>query len=130
MAWYTLLNHDIGVFLVFAERILAGDRLYTDIVDPNLPAMMWLALIPVTLSKITALSPAAAFFASYYILLLTILWTTWLSLRPFPWMQYVPARRAAVVALTFTVFFTQGGQDFGQRVIFAMNYLPNRHSQK
>jgi len=41
------VNHDVAWFVHAAERWLAGDRLYVDLVDPNLPLVTYLTAVPV-----------------------------------------------------------------------------------
>jgi len=40
--FFTLLNHDVAWCLVATRRLLAGDRLYVDILEVNPPLIFWL----------------------------------------------------------------------------------------
>jgi hypothetical protein len=53
---FTLLNHDVGWYLVESRRMLGGERLYVDILDPNPPVILWLLALPVWIGSALSLS--------------------------------------------------------------------------
>jgi len=52
------LNHDAAAILFWAQRMVAGDRLYVDLIDVNPPMIFWLNLLPAWLAAKTGLSAA------------------------------------------------------------------------
>src|SRR6478672_1428759 len=49
------LNHDVAAVLNFAERMLAGERLYADLIDVNPPLVFVLNLLPAAIGAWTPL---------------------------------------------------------------------------
>ena len=41
-----VLNHDVAWYLHLAGRVLAGDRLYVDVIETNPPLIVWLSIVP------------------------------------------------------------------------------------
>ncbi len=54
------LNHDVAAILNFAERWVAGERLYRDLIDVNPPLIFILTAIPALLDRITPLDAVQA----------------------------------------------------------------------
>ncbi|MGH7630929.1 MAG: hypothetical protein ACREOF_16405 [Gemmatimonadales bacterium] len=54
----TPLNHDVGLFLYDARRVLAGDRLYVDLIEINPPLIVWLSMPIVGLEQLIGTPPA------------------------------------------------------------------------
>jgi hypothetical protein len=54
------LNHDVAAVLNFAERWLAGERLYRDLIDVNPPLIFVLNLLPAALAAWTPLDSVQA----------------------------------------------------------------------
>ena len=50
------LNHDAAAILAFAQRMLAGERLYVDLIDVNPPLVFLLSLVPAAVAQWTDLS--------------------------------------------------------------------------
>ena len=46
------VNHDCGWYLYVAERVLAGDGLYSDVIDLNPPLVVYLTVPPVALADL------------------------------------------------------------------------------
>jgi hypothetical protein len=126
LATYLPLNHDVGVFLQYADRLYAGGRLYIDVIDPNVPAMMWLAMLPVMLAQAFDFVPAYMFFLVSYILLQGVICLTWFAMRPTSLCRKAPGRFALLFVITFIAYFPiYGAGNFGQRDgLFAMLILP------
>jgi hypothetical protein len=55
------INHDVAGLLLFTERWLSGDGLYTDLIDVNPPLVFILYAIPVALARWTGLGAGVAF---------------------------------------------------------------------
>ena len=60
MALSPPLNHDVAAILNFAERWLAGERLYRDLLDVNPPLIFVLTAIPAAIAKWTPLDGVQA----------------------------------------------------------------------
>ncbi len=54
------LNHDVAAILNFAERWVAGERLYRDLVDVNPPLIFVLTAIPAWIARLTPLTGVQA----------------------------------------------------------------------
>ena len=57
----TLINHDVAWYIYGAERLLAGAKLYRDIIEVNPPLNFYLTIIPVSIAKILGLQPTAIY---------------------------------------------------------------------
>ncbi len=57
-ACFPPLNHDSAAVLTWAQRMVAGERLYVDLIDVNPPMIFWLNLPPAALGAITGLGAA------------------------------------------------------------------------
>ena len=55
------LDGDVAAILDFAVRMVAGERLYVDLVDVNPPLIFWLNLPPAWVAEQLALGPAGVF---------------------------------------------------------------------
>ena len=115
------LNHDVAAVLNFAERMLAGERLYADLIDVNPPLVFLLDLPPALIAAWTPLDAAQALLLFLLAGLAAAAWLTW---------RLLPARapvEAACLAAGLPVLLLSAGYDFGQRehimAIFAMPYL-------
>ena len=118
------LNHDVAAVLDFSERWLAGERLYTDLIDVNPPLIFVLNLIPAAIARVTPLGRrrrAAALPARLG------------ACSPGGWPSRVrdrarrgPTERAFLDVLP-VLFLFGAGYDFGQRehlmAVAALPYL-------
>ena len=105
------LNHDVAAVLSFSERWLAGEHLYTDLIDVNPPLISVLNLIPAALESVTPLSGPEA------LQVCVIVWglLAWgLALRVRERDDEGPAERALLDVLP-GLFLFDAGYDFGQR---------------
>lgn len=106
------LKDDVAWLLYVARRWLAGERLYTDLVEVNPPLIVWLYALPSLVSSTFGISPRAAsapFFAAI------VLGGAW-------WTACLLAGRGALFERRLPVFATIGtlllvlpGVEFGQR---------------
>jgi len=105
------LNHDVAAVLNFTERWLAGERLYTDLIDVNPPLIFVLNLVPAALAAWTPLDGVQAL----------LLWL--LGLSGLAWRLVAVLRRgraegpveAAVLTMLTPLLLVIAGYDFGQR---------------
>ncbi|MDB5369602.1 MAG: hypothetical protein JWP20_1160 [Roseomonas sp.] len=113
------LNQDVAAVLSFAERMVAGEHLYTDLIDVNPPLIFLLNLPPAALA---AWTPLGGVQALLLFLLGFCLLVGWLCLRLHP--PRGPAERVMMLALLPLVLLL-AGYDFGQREqIMAAAALP------
>lgn len=80
-AMYRLLNPDAAILLEMSEQILAGKRLYQDIVDNQFPAIHLISLFIVLISKTISLSIPNSFFVFIFLLLNSSIFLTWKILK-------------------------------------------------
>ncbi|MBR0645004.1 hypothetical protein GXW73_19295 [Roseomonas hellenica] len=115
------LNQDVAAVLSFAERMVAGEPLYTHLIDVNPPLVFLLALPAAWLAAFTPLSAVQAWLA---LLLLFCAGIVLLCLR----LRRAagPAEAAMLLAL-LPLTLLLAGYDFGQRehlmAVAAMPYL-------
>ncbi|WP_237180637.1 hypothetical protein [Roseomonas haemaphysalidis] len=113
------LNQDVAAVLSFAERMVGGEQLYTDLIDVNPPLVFLLNLPPAWLASVTPLDGVQA-------LLLCLLAFSGLS----GWMcwRLAPPRGVAEAAMMLALLplvLLVAGYDFGQREqIMAAAALP------
>lgn len=113
------LNQDVAAVLSFAERMVAGEGLYTQLIDVN-PPLIFLLNLPA--AALAAWTPLDAVQALLLLLLVFCGAVSWLCLRLHP--PRGPAERAMMLALLPLVLLL-AGYDFGQREqIMAAAALP------
>jgi hypothetical protein len=103
------LNQDVAAVLSFAERMVAGEGLYTQLIDVN-PPLIFLLNLPA--AALAAWTPLDGVQALLLLLLCFCLFVSWLCLRLHP--PRGPAERAMMLALLPLVLLL-AGYDFGQR---------------
>jgi hypothetical protein len=116
------LNHDVAAVLNFAERMLAGERLYADLIDVNPPLIFVLNLLP---AAIGAWTPLDAVQGLLVCLLGLCALSAWMALR-----LARPAAapvEAACFGVALPLLTLAAGYDFGQRehlmAVAALPYL-------
>jgi hypothetical protein len=115
------LNHDVAAVLQFSQRWLAGEHLYSDLIDVNPPLIFVLNLLPAAIAAYTPLDAVAAL---RMCLLAYGLLCWWLAVRTRDRAAEGPAERAFLDALPI-LFLLGGGYDFGQREhLMAVGALP------
>ncbi len=115
------LNHDVAAVLSFSERWLAGEHLYSDLIDVNPPLIFVLTLIPAAIATATGLDAVIALQICLIAFGLTV-W--WLALRVRDRAAEGPAERAFLDVLP-GLFVFAAGYDFGQReYLMAVAALP------
>lgn len=113
------LNHDVAGVFSFAQRWLAGERLYIDIIDVNPPLIFILNLAPAWFAHATGLDPVRAL--QGFILAFGLL-AGWLALRV---RGPVEGCTGAYIAALPALFLLGPGYDFGQReALMAVAALP------
>jgi hypothetical protein len=119
-AFLGVLNHDVAWLLHAAGRVLAGDRLYVDVVETNPPLIVWLNLAPVLLARSAGISEVLAFRLLVILLVACSLVLSHRTLRRL-WLER-PDERRAVLVLALFVLLPLTGYDFGERehLLFAM----------
>jgi hypothetical protein len=117
------LNHDVAAVLDFSARWIAGEPLYTRLLDPNPPLIFVLNLLPAYLGTHTAVGAIIALQACI-LLMGAAVW--WLALQMRQREDEGPTERSFLDAVP--VFILLGaGYDFGQRehlmILGALPYL-------
>jgi hypothetical protein len=119
------LNHDEAWYLVVAGRVLAGERLYVEVLDTNPPLIVWLNLLPVLIARSVGVS-------EILVLRLLVLALVAVSLGLSGWIlrQTLPDRpmaRQGLLFLSLFVLLPVVGYEFAQRehlmMILALPYL-------
>jgi hypothetical protein len=113
------LNQDVAAVLSFAERMVAGEALYRDLIDVN-PPLIFLLNLPA--AWLAALTPLDAVQALLLLLLLFCVLVGWLCHRLNPPRG---AAEAAMMLVLLPLVLLLAGYDFGQREqIMAAAALP------
>jgi len=107
------LNHDVSAVLNFAERWIAGERLYSELIDVNPPLIFVLNLIPGYLAQVTPLDAVGALLLCL-VALAALCWR--LAHRLLDGVVDGPVEAAALAAL-LPLAFVLPGYDFGQREV-------------
>jgi len=120
------LNHDAGAVLGFAQRMLAGEKLYATLIDVNPPLVFLLSLIPAWVARVTGASAPVLLCA--FVLFLALA-SIWLSLRVLAHgkLAGIPAARALAAPALLIALFAAPMHSFAQRehllAIFTLPYL-------
>jgi hypothetical protein len=115
------LNHDVAAVLNFAERWLAGERLYRDLIDVNPPLIFVLSLVPAALAAVTPLDGPQALLACMLALCAGI-WRLCGRLRE---GRAEGPIEAATLAALLPLALLLAGYDFAQREhLMAIAALP------
>jgi len=105
------VNHDVAAVLSFAERWLAGEELYVDLIDVNPPLVFVLNLVPAGLARATGMDGVVAL----QLCLLALCGAVWaLALAVRDRAREGGVERAVLDVLPGLVAFG-AGYDFGQR---------------
>lgn len=117
------LNHDVAAVLNFSQRWLAGEHLYSDLLDVNPPLVFVLNLVPAAIERMAGLD------AVYALQACVLAWGAFawfLSLRVRDRAREGAAERRFLDVLP-AYFLLAGGYDFGQRehlmAVAALPYL-------
>jgi len=115
------VNHDVAAVLGFSERWLAGEHLYSDLIDVNPPLIFLLNLIPAAIEAVCGIDGVVALQLSVTAFGLL---TWWLTLRVRDRASEGAAERAFLDILP-GLFVFAAGYDFGQReYLMAVGALP------
>ena len=115
------VNHDAAAVLQFSQRWLAGEHLYSDLIDVNPPLIFVLNLVPAWIASVTPLDGVAAL---RLCLLAYGAFCWWLAARVRERRREGPVERAFLDVLP-ALFLLDAGYDFGQREhLMAVGALP------
>ena len=115
------LNHDVAAVLDFSQRWLAGEHLYSDLIDVNPPLIFVLNLIPAWIASVTPLDGVQAL---HLCLLGYGGFCWWLAFRVRDRAAEAAVQRAFLDVLP-ALFLLDAGYDFGQREhLMAVGALP------
>jgi hypothetical protein len=108
--WRSLLNNDVGWLLHVAERVLAGDVLYRDVIEINPPLIVWLNLPLAWLTLQTHLPKVAVVRIAVLLVMLGSVTLVTLLVR---FSRLLPRHRTVLLAVLVLVTFPFAY--FGQR---------------
>ncbi|NMJ41779.1 hypothetical protein GWK16_11035 [Roseomonas sp. JC162] len=115
------LNHDVAAVLDFSRRWLAGEALYTDLIDVNPPLIFVLNLLPAAIARWTVLTQGQAIL----ICLLAFAFALWRMTEALRRDREEGPVESAVLTAVLPLLLLAAGSDFGQRdVLMAMAALP------
>ncbi len=120
------LNHDASAVLAFAQRMLGGERLYSELIDVNPPLVFLLSLGPAAVARWTGWSAPLLLCAGVFGLALT---SVWLSLRILAQggLAGYPVARALAAPALLIALLAMPMHSFAQRehllAIFVLPYL-------
>jgi hypothetical protein len=120
------LDGDVAAILYFADRMVAGDRLYVDLIDVNPPLIFWLNVPAAWLAHQIDVSPAPTFIAMVLALVGLSFALSRRSLARLRELQ-TPFARALVPLVVAFALLILPGENFGQRghlmVVLVLPYL-------
>jgi hypothetical protein len=105
------MNHDVAAILDFSQRWLAGEALYSRLIDANPPLIFVLNLVPAALARWTALNAVWAF-QLCMLIYGAVIW--WLAIRVRQGRTEGSVERL-FLDLVPALMFVAAGNDFGQR---------------
>jgi hypothetical protein len=105
------MNHDVAAVLEFSQRWLAGEALYSRLIDANPPLIFVLNLVPAALAQLTALSAVWAF-QLCMLIYGSVIW--WLAIRVRQGRNEGSIERL-FLDLVPVLVFVAAGNDFAQR---------------
>lgn len=111
------LNPDVGWFMSIARRMLAGEALYTDIIDVNPPLITYLMMLPALFADWFEISDVAALHL-FVVLLTAASIATCLVALDAPGPRSLSRPWWAIAMLT--AFLVLPAYDFGQRELLLM----------
>ncbi|MCK8785904.1 hypothetical protein M0638_16110 [Roseomonas sp. NAR14] len=118
------LNHDVAAVLNFSERWVAGERLYTDLIDVNPPLIFVLSAIPAAIAHWLPLVDGPQALLLCLLLLYAGVWRLCARLRA---GRAEGPVEAAVLTVAVPLLCLVAGYDFGQReqimAVLALPYL-------
>lgn len=105
------LHVDVGFLLDVAGRVLDGERLYTDILEPNPPLVVYLMTLPAGFARLTGVDAVVCFRTGFLLLIAASAIVTWWVGR-----RWLPAGAAGFLAAASTaaVLLIEPGE-LGQR---------------
>ncbi len=113
---------DIAWLLYVARKWLAGQRLYTDLVEVNPPLIIWIYAIPAWIANAVGLPPKWLAVPGFATMVLGAAWWTANLLRD---QGAIFARRTPVFCAIGTLLLALPGVEFGQREhLMAASVLP------
>ncbi len=113
---------DVAWLLYVARKWLAGQHLYTDLVEVNPPLIIWLYAVPAWLAQTFGVAPKLIAIPAFAALVLGDAWWTASLLAPQGGMF---ARRSHVFSVIGTLLLLVPGVEFGQREhLMAASVLP------
>ncbi len=120
------LNHDAAALLAFSRRMLAGERLYADLIDLNPPMAFWLNLPALWLADVTGWSEPAMFQATVLAAVALSCWLGRTAATPLV-PDTGPIVGVLVPSLTLFALLVLPAHSFGQRdhlvLVFALPYV-------
>ncbi len=105
------MNHDVSAVLNFAERWLAGERLYRDLIDVNPPLIFIITLIPAALADWTPLDGPQ----SMLVCMLALCVGLWRMTQALRRGRAEDPIEAATLSAVIPLLLVMAGYDFGQR---------------
>jgi hypothetical protein len=120
-------NHDASAVLQFAQRWLAGERLYVDLIDVNPPLAFVLGLVPAAIARLAPISATAAMVGCTLLVVAAGFLLTRRLLAADPRAMRGDSRRLLLPPLYLCLTIVYPGWDFTQRehlmVAAALPYL-------
>lgn len=110
------LNHDVSWIISIAQRVLAGEVLYVDVVELNPPLIVWLTLPLVAAAQLLHVDPGQLL----RVVVLAVVAGVCASCARIVHGRLPPACEQALAPLTVYAAVVVAGYDFGQREHLAM----------
>lgn len=120
------LNHDVGALLAFTRRMLAGETLYTDLIDVNPPMVFWLNIPAVLLADALSIPTPQSFVATVLALTVASVALTIRLAQPLM-AQLGPVTQLLIASMALFALNVLPAHSFGQRehllLILTLPYL-------
>ena len=113
---FVAANADVAALLTIAEKMLDGQRLYVDVVEPNSAFSVWLNLPAILLARLLGVRAETALDAMILLLAAASIWLAHRLLSA----SYIGAQRVWLPVATFAVLVLLPGMTFAEREHIAL----------
>lgn len=128
LAEYALLNHDMAGILLYAEQAMKGKQLYTELFTVQVPFIIAMMMIPISIHQLTGIGVPWAFHLFVFVLLQLCVLLSWrFACRGDPAAS--AGKRYAILSVFYFMLFLlpfnvrQYHSMFGQREVLFMGLV-------
>ncbi|MDX2113780.1 MAG: hypothetical protein SFW63_08645 [Alphaproteobacteria bacterium] len=123
-AWYILLDHDVGAFFSYSERIIAGGKLYVDVHEVNTPLVTYLLMPIALLQQHSGIAYTTSFFIIYGLIFFACALFSQHLLSYFETFRRPDSKLISGIAICYILLLSVAlDKNFGQREHFFICFI-------